>query len=201
MSAFYGVPEGDELLSIPRKVVTPVEPTDDPQYLLNTVTPDRDFPSQESSRFSRSVSVQRSSSFMGAAITLVILAMLVPVVNAQTTVLQSGTYYGTSTEPAQVACLPGVVVDPCPVRGQIVWTLVGYYKIKSEGKLYKMVAHGGTWTRRDPLHKFVVGDPVSLRLETVRGQQRLYVIVYQPKYPHGFNKEYRYDIVQVTDGK
>jgi hypothetical protein len=134
---------------------------------------------------------------MGAAITLAILMLICIPAHAQTTVIQDGTYYGTVTEPAQIACLPPAV-SPCPVRGQIVWTLIEYYKIKSEGKLYKMVAHGGTWTRRDPLHKFVIGDPVSIRLETTRGQQRLYVLMYQPKYPRGIHKEYRYDIVQVT---
>ena len=59
MSAFYGVPEGREVKKSMADVPTPrVEPVDDPQYLISYQTPDRQFNTPRTTRFTRQVAAK-----------------------------------------------------------------------------------------------------------------------------------------------
>jgi hypothetical protein len=51
MSAFYGVPEGDEIVDLTTKPQEHVEPVDDENLIYSTAVPERDFASAASGRY------------------------------------------------------------------------------------------------------------------------------------------------------
>jgi len=82
------------------------------------------------------------------------------------------------------------------IHGAMVSTIIRYYYVESEGRVYKLLPHSNPRSERNPLKMYIAGDAIQFRLDITQG--RLYVIVPSNK---GLSKQCRYDVVETQGVK